>query len=100
MLGSARIFGIWTERRSESLVKSLLKYRPEKVKVKNGDQTEIKDVKDVKVGDILMIAAGERIAVDAGTFADNGIEYGLRIGALSEFRKMLERRSCDSDDSG
>lgn len=30
MLSSARIFDIWTQRRSENLIKSLLKYRPEK----------------------------------------------------------------------
>lgn len=65
MLASARIFDIWTERRSENLVKSLLKFRPEKVKVKNGDDILVKDVKDVKVGDIVIISAGERIAVDA-----------------------------------
>ncbi|QQG41817.1 MAG: cation-translocating P-type ATPase [Candidatus Woesebacteria bacterium] len=65
MLASARIFEIWTERRSENLVKSLLKFRPEKVKIKNGDQIEIKDIKDIKVNDIMIIAAGERIAVDA-----------------------------------
>ena len=65
MLASARIFDIWTERRSENLVKSLLKYRPEKVKVKEDDFIEIKNVKDVKVGDLIIIAAGERIAVDA-----------------------------------
>ncbi len=65
MLASARIFEIWTERRSENLVKSLLKYRPEKVKIKNGNRIEIKDIKDVKVNDIMIIAAGERIAVDA-----------------------------------
>jgi heavy metal translocating P-type ATPase len=65
MLASARIFEIWTQRRSEDLVKSLLKYRPEKVKVKIDDRVEIKNVEDVAVGDIIIIAAGERIAVDA-----------------------------------
>jgi heavy metal translocating P-type ATPase len=65
MLASARIFDIWTERRSENLVKSLLKYRPEKVKIINGKSVETKNVEDIKVGDVIIIASGERIAVDA-----------------------------------
>lgn len=64
MLSSARIFDIWTTRKSDHLVKSLLKYRPEKVKVKVDDHTIIKNVEDVIPGDILIIGGGERIAVD------------------------------------
>ncbi len=64
MLSSARIFDIWTTRKSDQLVKSLLKYRPEKVKVKVDDHTIIKDVDDVAVGDVLIIGRGERIAID------------------------------------
>ena len=64
MLSSARIFDIWTSRRSDRLVKSLLKYRPEKVKVKKGDKTQIVRAEEVKLGDILIIGEGERIAVD------------------------------------
>lgn len=64
MLSSARIFDIWTTRKSDHLVKSLLKYRPEKVKVKVDDHTIIKNVEDIIPGDILIIGGGERIAVD------------------------------------
>lgn len=64
MLSSARIFDIWTSRRSDRLVKSLLKYRPERVKVKKGDKTQIVRAEEVKLGDIVIIGEGERIAVD------------------------------------
>ena len=65
MLASARIFDIWTQRKSENLVKSLLKYRPETVKVKKDEHIEAKSVNEIEVGDVIIIGAGERIAVDA-----------------------------------
>jgi heavy metal translocating P-type ATPase len=64
MLSSARIFDLWTQRRSENLIKSLLKYRPEKVKVQNDGNYEIKDIEDVKVGDIVIVEVGGRIPID------------------------------------
>lgn len=64
MLSCARIFDIWTSRKSDQLIKSLLKYRPKKVKVKIKERVEIKNVEDIEPGDILIIGTGERIAVD------------------------------------
>lgn len=64
MLASARIFDLWTQKRTKNIVEHLLKYRPEKVKVKKGKDFEIKPIEDVKVGDIVVIEVGERIPVD------------------------------------
>jgi len=64
MLSSARIFDIWTHRKSENLVKGLLKYRPEKVKVQLDGKYQIKNVDEVSVGDVVIVAVGERIPID------------------------------------
>ncbi len=64
MLSSARIFDIWTQRRSENLIKSLLKYRPEKVKIQKDGNYEIKDIDDIAVNDIVIVEVGERIPID------------------------------------
>lgn len=64
MLAAARIFDIWTQRKSENLIKSLLKYRPEKVKVQIDGIYEIKNIDEVKVNDIVIVEVGERIPID------------------------------------
>ena len=64
MLGSARIFDLWTQKRTKNIVEHLLKYRPEKVKVKRGKYFETVAINNVKVGDIVIIEAGERVPVD------------------------------------
>lgn len=64
MLACARVFDLWTQRRTENIVKGLLKYRPEVVKVKKGKKYQMMGIDDVKVGDIVVIETGERIPVD------------------------------------
>lgn len=64
MLSSARIFDIWTQRRSENLINSLLKYRPEKAKVQKEGGYEMKNIDDVVVGDIVIVEVGGRIPID------------------------------------
>jgi heavy metal translocating P-type ATPase len=64
MLSSARIFDIWTQRRSENLIKSLLKYRPEKARVQTDGSYEIKDIDDIVVGDVVIVEVGGRIPID------------------------------------
>lgn len=64
MLGFARIFDLWTENKTKNIIKYLLKYRPERVKIKLGDEIIEKHVDDIRVGDLVVVGAGERIAVD------------------------------------
>ena len=64
MLTSARIFAAYTERRSQNAIKSLLKLRPERVKIKKGNKVVEKSISKIKKGDLIVIELGDRIPVD------------------------------------
>lgn len=64
MITSARIFGLYTEGVAGSAIKSLLKLRPEKVKIKDGDEIRVVHVSQVKLNDLVIVEAGDRFAVD------------------------------------
>lgn len=64
MLASARIFDLWTELRAKHIIEHLMKYRPENVKIKKGEEIIELPAGEVKVGDEVVIEAGERIPVD------------------------------------
>jgi len=64
MLTSARLFSSYTEKKSRSVIKSLLKIRPQKVKIKKGKDVFEESVSRVKKGDLLVIELGDRIPVD------------------------------------
>lgn len=64
MLASARIFARYTEDKSRAAIKSLLKLRPERVKVKRGEKIVEEAVSKIKKGDLIIIELGERIPID------------------------------------
>ncbi|MGC9603165.1 MAG: cation-translocating P-type ATPase [Minisyncoccia bacterium] len=64
MLTSARIFGDYTEAKAKAAIKSLLKLRPDKVKVKREGKILDISVREVRVGDMVVVESGERIPVD------------------------------------
>ena len=64
MLTSARIFDEYTQDRAKNAIKSLLKLRPEKVKIKKGDVVVEELVSRIKVDDLIIVELGERIPVD------------------------------------
>jgi len=64
MLSFARIFDFWTEIRTKNIIGHLMKYRPIKVKIKEGDRIIEKPVEHLKIGDEIIIESGERIPVD------------------------------------
>jgi Cd2+/Zn2+-exporting ATPase len=64
MLTSARIFAAYTENRSKKAIKSLLKLRPEKVKVKRGKEIIEESVSKIKKDDLIVIELGDRVPVD------------------------------------
>lgn len=72
MITSARIFGDYTEGKADSAIKSLLKLRPEivKVKVANGI-TEI-PIEKVKLGDLVVVETGDRVPVDGKIIEGTG----------------------------
>ncbi len=65
MLASARFFAYFTEKRTKHAIQSLLKLRPAKVLIKTDNQGIIeKSIEEVKVNDLVIVEAGERVAVD------------------------------------
>lgn len=70
MLASARFFAYFTEKRTKNAIRGLLKLRPTKVLVKTDSQGILeKPVEEIKINDLVIVEAGERIAVD-GTVAE------------------------------
>ncbi|MBI4359266.1 MAG: cation-translocating P-type ATPase [Candidatus Nealsonbacteria bacterium] len=64
MLVSARLFARYTENQAKNSIRSLLKLRPTTVHLKNDGQITEVPVESVRVGDLVLINAGERIPVD------------------------------------
>ena len=64
MITSARIFALYTENKAKKSIHSLLKLRPNKVKIKVDNQIKNVDIKDIKINDLVIVDAGERIPID------------------------------------
>ncbi len=64
MLTSARIFDEYAERRAQKSIESLLKLRPEKAKIMRGEDVVEVPLREVKVGDMVVVGLGEAIPVD------------------------------------
>jgi heavy metal translocating P-type ATPase len=64
MLTSARLFGYYTENKARGAIKSLLKLRPEKARIKRGAEIVQIPINKIAVGDLLVVESGDRIAVD------------------------------------
>jgi len=64
MLASARIFDSYTENRARNAIRSLMKLRPETVRVKRGETVVEEPVVAVRQGDLIVIGVGERIPID------------------------------------
>jgi Cd2+/Zn2+-exporting ATPase len=64
MLASARVLAYYTENRTRRAIQSLLKLKPLKVLVKTDKGIIEKAVGEVKLGDLVIVESGERVAVD------------------------------------
>lgn len=64
MLASARLFDLWTERRARKSIEKLISLRPVSVKVKKGKEVVQIPLKEVKVGDLVLVETGKRVPVD------------------------------------
>lgn len=64
MITSARIFGDYTENRARAAIKSLMKLKPEKVKIKKDGQVVEIPVAQAKIGDMVIVESGDRVPVD------------------------------------
>ena len=70
MLSFARAFGIYIESNTENAVKSILKLRPEKALVKEGERMVEKPIEKIVVGDIVIVRDGERVPADCIVIED------------------------------
>ncbi len=64
MLASSRILGTYTESRATSAIESLLKLRPDKVRISRAGKIELVSPEEIQVGDIIIVNSGERIPID------------------------------------
>ncbi len=92
MLTSARVFSVYTDNRARHVIKSLLKLKPTKVKVKKGDAIVETPLANVHPGDIVIVELGERIPVD-GVIIDG--EATVDQSSLSGESIPLEHKKGD-----
>ncbi len=64
MLASARLLAQFTENRTRRAIQSLLKLKPAKVLIKTDKGIIEKPVGEVKINDLVVVEAGERVAID------------------------------------
>lgn len=64
MLAFARIFDRVTETRAKKIIKSLMKYHVERVRVRVGESFKDVHISEVKKGDEIVVESGERMPVD------------------------------------
>lgn len=72
MITSARIFGLYTEGKAQKAIQSLLKLRPEHVNIKVGNELVHTHISNVKLGDVIVVETGQRIAVDGTIIEGQG----------------------------
>src|SRR5260221_712378 len=64
MITSARIFGDYTEGKADDAIKSLLKLRPEIVKIKYGKEIKKVGINEVNINNLVIVETGDRVPVD------------------------------------
>jgi Zn2+/Cd2+-exporting ATPase len=64
MLAFARLFDVWTEQKAKDTISKMMKYLPERVKIRRGDDVVEIGLTEVKPGDLVMVEEGERVPVD------------------------------------
>ncbi len=93
MLTSSRILALSTEDQARRAIQSLLKLKPQKVRVKHGDRIEEISPENVQKGDIVVVELGERVPVD-GTIT-NGTAT-VDQSSLTGESLPLEKKGGDS----
>ncbi|MCJ7826152.1 HAD-IC family P-type ATPase, partial [Patescibacteria group bacterium] len=92
MITSARIFGEYTQGKARLAIQSLLKLRPEKVRVKKGKDIVTIPIGEVKRGDLVVVEAGDRIPVD-GTVVEG--EASVDQSSLTGESIPVEKKKDD-----
>jgi len=97
MLASARIFGDYTDRKALAAIQGLMKFRPEKVKIKKDGAIKEIPAEKVLVGDIVVIESGDRIPVD-GTIIEGqaSVDQSSLTGESLPVEKKAGERALSS----
>lgn len=69
MLTSARLLDLYTKKRVRSSLESLIKLKPTRARVLRDDKPVEIPLKEVRVGDLVIINLGEQIPVDGSVFS-------------------------------
>ncbi len=72
MLASARIFDSYTENRARNAIRSLMKLRPDRVRVRRGDTIVEEPIASIQKDDLIVIGVGERIPIDGVVIEGEG----------------------------
>lgn len=93
MLAFARLFARYTENRTEKSIKSLLKLRPTQAHVLIGGKLVETDIEKIKVGDLIVVESGERIAIDG--IVESG-EASIDQSSLTGESEPILKKSGDN----
>lgn len=97
MLASARLFETITEARASRAIERLLALRPETARIRRGDKIVVVPLHEVKVGDLLLVEAGDRVPVDG--VAEEGAA-SLNEATLTGEAAPVEKKKGDKLWSG
>lgn len=92
MLAFARLFDAWTEERTKRILSQLMKYLPEKVQLKRGENVVEVNLAEVRVGDVVIIETGERIPID-GTVISG--QASINESTLTGESELVVRKEGD-----
>jgi Ca2+-transporting ATPase len=91
------VFSFAQEYRAERSVEALKRILPQRVRVRRGGRLRELDALDVVPGDVVLLAAGDRVPADAQLLVESGLE--LDMSTLTGESRPL-RRHVDSSDPG
>ncbi len=92
MLAFARLFDRWTEIRTKHLIEHLLKYKPEFVRLKQGDKIIQVKTEHVKINDLVVVETGDRVPVD-GTVVSG--QASLNESSLTGESELVVKKTGD-----
>ncbi len=86
MLAWAKVFFLWTEEKEKRIISRLIKYRPQKIKIKIGE--EIKEIasEKVKKGDLVILESGGFIPVDGAVVSGQAAVNESMLTGESELK--------------
>lgn len=97
MITSARIFGDYTQNRADAAIKSLLKLRPDRVKIKKGNEITTVPIENVNIGDIVVVEAGDRVPIDGTiTQGDGSLDQSSLTGESLPVTKIKGQKVFSS----